>query len=544
LWEDSAQTLRQSSLERRKAADMQLSDHDLRQLDEAYLELLSEAQARALLSKALADLKTARERLGQNPTNSSRPPSTRTPWEQAGEHEQETGREAPTAPSGDEQSDTAGGEEDSSAQKRRGKSRESFSEPGKPGRRKGAPGHSRTQQLPIDAEVPHVPACCAGCAAALDDSHQSRAHNARYELELTRPGADGNGLVVQQTKHVYFERRCDCGHWTRAEPGRCDDEGDWTVALSEWHLAGPTLVSFICALSLRMRLSRARVRELLSDWLGLSLSTATINQCVHEAARALEPVVEQEILETVRNVELLYADETAWKEHGKLLWLWVFTCTTATFFIVGRRTRAMVHRVLGEHFDNWLMSDGYAVYRDFDQRLRCLAHIIRKAHGLEDGFDPSGQRFGTRVLNVIETIIEGVYAARGGAPPAPDLRAHYAPVLDQLFAACRRMADSGHEPTRKLARELLNDWDTFWVVLDYPEFPLTNNEAERALRHWVIARRIGMGTRTPQGSRAFALLASVIETCRKRSASPWTYLADVVRQRRKGLPAPALPVAA
>jgi transposase len=305
-----------------------------------------------------------------------------------------------------------------------------------------------------------------------------------------------------------------------------------------------TALSFICALSLRMRLSRARVRELLSDWLGLSLSTATINQCVHEAARAVEPVVENEILETVRNVELLHADETAWKEHGTLLWLWVFTCATATFFIVGRRTRAMVCRVLGEHFDNWLMSDGYAVYRDFDQRLRCLAHIIRKAHGLEESFDRPAQRFGAYVLGVIETIIEGVYAARGGAPPAADLRAHYAPVLDELFAACRRMADSGHEPTRKLARELLNDWDTFWVVLDYPEFPLTNNEAERALRHWVIARRIGMGTRTPQGSRAFALLASVIETCRKRSASPWPYLADVVRQRRKGLPAPALPVAA
>jgi hypothetical protein len=53
-----------------------------------------------------------------------------------------------------------------------------------------------------------------------------------------------------------------------------------------------------------------------------------------------------------------------------------------------------------------------------------------------------------------------------------------------------------------------------------------------------------MGTRTPQGTRAFALLASVIETCRKRSASPWSYLADAVRERRKGLAAPPLPAAA
>jgi len=40
---------------------MHLSDHDLLQLDEAYLEGLSPEQARVLLTKALADLKAARE---------------------------------------------------------------------------------------------------------------------------------------------------------------------------------------------------------------------------------------------------------------------------------------------------------------------------------------------------------------------------------------------------------------------------------------------------------------------------------------------------
>jgi len=46
---------------------MHLSDHDLRQFDDTYLDTLSAAQARALLGKALADLKASRERLGQNP---------------------------------------------------------------------------------------------------------------------------------------------------------------------------------------------------------------------------------------------------------------------------------------------------------------------------------------------------------------------------------------------------------------------------------------------------------------------------------------------
>jgi hypothetical protein len=49
------------------------------------------------------------------------------------------------------------------------------------------------------------------------------------------------------------------------------------------------------------------------------------------------------------------------------------------------------------------------------------------------------------------------------------------------------------------------------------------------------------GTRTEQGSRAFALTISVIETCRKRGVPPWPYLAEVIKCRCKGQSAPALP---
>jgi transposase len=68
--------------------------------------------------------------------------------------------------------------------------------------------------------------------------------------------------------------------------------------------------------------------------------------------------------------------------------------------------------------------------------------------------------------------------------------------LREFFALCIRHSDAEHRKTREFARELLNDWDTYCVVLDDPWLPLTNNEAERALRPWVIARRISYGTRT------------------------------------------------
>ena len=530
---------------------MHLSDHDLRQLDEARLEGLSEAQARALLGKAVADLKAARERLGQNPSNSSRPPSSRAPWESASDEDTCADEDAPAATDeaaadaqdgADDEATDAGPSPETAPRQQRQRTHDS-QERKRPGRRKGAPGHGRTQRLPVDIEHIHAPTCCAVCTAALDASHETRAHNARYEIDLVQPGVNGTGLVLQQTKHIYFDRQCACGYWMRAEPGRCGEEAGWTVPLTEWHLAGPTLVVFIVALTQRMRLSRARVQEFLHDWLGLELSTSTINQCIHEAGRAVEPVVEAEVLQSVRNVELVFADETSWKQDGQLLWLWVFTCATATLFIVGRRSREIVQQVLGEGFSGWLMSDGYWAYRDIDQRLRCLPHVIRKARALEEGFDAEGRALGRQVLDVIATVMHVVYEARGGPPPG-GLRERHAPMLKGLLEQCLRLAHARHEKTRALAREMLNDWDTFWVVLEHPELPLSNNEAERALRHWVIARRIGMGTRTEQGTRAFALLASVIETCRKRGVSPWHYLAEVIRQRRKGLPAPPMPAPA
>ena len=522
--------------------DVQLSRFDLSQLDEGYLAKLPEEQLRALSAKLLADLKAAHERLDQDPSNSSRPPSSRAPWE--GEDRGDPSNR-PEQPDGADDGSRRGEEETQKPQEKSEGQQRPFEESAqqcRAGQRPGAPGHGRVQQLPIEQTHHHHPATCAGCGAALSTPETARAHAGYLVIDLQPPSSERAGLEVVQSKHLYYEHACPCGHRTRAEPGHCPDDPAWTVPLSERHLAGAMLVALICALSLRMRLSRRRIQEFFADWFGLQLSVATINQCLHEAGRALEPVVEEQLLAEIRASDLLHADETSWKEHGQLLWLWVFTSATTTVFAIGRRTQELLHGLLGSALAGWLMSDGYWAYRDYDNRLRCLTHLVRKARGLEESLDRQARAFGNALHQCLESVIDAVYAAREGPPPVA-LRAQHAHQLNALFELCLRHTEAKHEKTRALARELLNDWDTFWVVLDHPELPLTNNIAERALRHWVIARRISYGTRNPQGSRAFTLLASVIETCRQRGHSPWLYIAETVRERRRGNPAPLLPAA-
>jgi hypothetical protein len=106
---------------------------------------------------------------------------------------------------------------------------------------------------------------------------------------------------------------------------------------------------------------------------------------------------------------------------------------------------------------------------------------------------------------------------------------------------CNRYEDE--KKVRELAGEILNDWDAivaFVFVFD-PKLPPTNNDAERALRHAVIARRISFGTRTDEGSRFYAAALSVIDTCRKRGVETWGYACRLIAAARAGLPMETIP---
>ena len=406
----------------------------------------------------------------------------------------------------------------------------------KPGKQPGAPGHGRTIEIPITGTQDHIPSECAVCGAKFDDNSPRVAINGHYTLDIEML-SEMLGLSLSHIKHTYYEIPCRCGHTTQALPGAADEEEGWSVKITEWHLCGPMLVALIVCLSKRYHLSRNKIQEFLKDWLGIHLSKGVINKSIHEAGRAVAPL-EEKLINEIENAALLHIDETVWKELSSKLWLWVFTTTTVCLFLIGPRTKAVVKKIL-DTFTGTVMSDGYNAYRHFKDRLRCWAHLERKLRGLADSTNKTGKTFGEYGLDIFEKLKDAVKAARDG--PEMDISKKYANLLSQFNAVCAEYALCSHDKTSALAKEFLNDWDAIWRILSNVAFPMTNNEAERLLRHWVIDRQISFGTRNNEGSRAFALLASVIETCRLREVSPWPYIADVIAARRKNQPVPPLP---
>jgi len=522
---------------------MVLKEQELLQIDERFIQnlLAKDPNALADLSIQLTrDLKEALERLNQNPDNSSRPSGSLAPWDKdlsktADESQPDTHEDPVISPTTDNKDrDMTAGDSKDTEQKSR-----------QPGRQPGSQGFGRTQKLTVTDIKHHRCEYCPVCKEDLTSVEKAYTGFHTVNIEYGEP--DAPGIRLTYTHHLYYAGCCPkCGLQSRSEPARAPaNDTDWNkVGMTEWRLVGADLAALIVYLLMDMYLTRRKVQRFLYDVFGLKLSVGTIQNCVVESGRAIAPVEEQLVDELLRE-SLLHADETSHKEAGSLLWLWVFITSSTALFFIGYRSKEIFTNLLDSFapgFDGWLMSDGYCIYRDYAKRLRCWAHLTRKARGLSESFSKTSRSYGKQMNEILESLMEAVYCAREGPDEGKvSIARHHAKQLERLRGICQEMSESSHKKTRELGREFLNDWEAIFRILDYPAWPLTNNEAERALRHWVILRKITQGTRSEQGSRSLALLASVIATCRLREASPLLYIRDVIKLRRQGERVPKLP---
>ena len=527
-----------------------LADFDLRQMSDAWLCSLEHEKLQWLSKRLLSELRDARDRLNRNPSNSSRPPSSMAPWELVEKDDVASqplsapadDTSSPVAPADDgeqavvpapEGSKAAPGGSSSSPDKNSGAK--------KAGKQPNAQGFGRTQKLAISHTVPHHPAVCTGCGQALPHI-RSQAYTGWDEIDLAARTPGQTGLLLSVTRHLLYAETCSCGHVTRAAHYVAPDDPFWDkVDLGQWRLVGPRLAGVIVFLALRMRLSRARIRECLIELFDLRLSTGVLDETIREAGRAVAPL-EDDMVRDIEAAALLHVDESPWKERRLLLWLWVFVATYTTLFQIGARTMEILSNVLTNQFQGDLMSDGYQAYRHLGRRLRCWAHLERKLRGLTESTDARIADTGNAMLGVLGRLMAAIYLARSTPPEAKGvLASQYAHDIALLRTLCEQHREDTHDKLRQIAVEFLLDWEVILRQVAEPHLPLTNNAAEIALRHWVIARRLSYGTRSEAGTRAFALLASVIETCRKRGASSWVFIASVIAAARNGMELPSLP---
>lgn len=513
-----------------------LTPEDLAQLDRDKIASLTKNGV-VNLSMRLIDLCIELyEKVNQDSSNSSMPPSSDNPFKRGKKktndaHCQEQVDEPCSEGSGENSKDDPDEPKKDDLIKAGTYGEET--EKRKPGKQMGAQGFGRTQNAKPEDTIEHYPKKCVVCSCDLEKPLYLSAYTGYYTYELEK---DDHQIRIVCILHRYHYIVCQCGHENMARPGEgvisVEEGRKQNLKLTENRLIGPKLATFIAALNREYRMSRKKIRQYLIEWFDFKISDGTICNCIREAGIACYPIVDQ-LVEELQQEEQVHVDETPWYQKGVFLWLWVAVSNTVVIYLIGSRKKEVLLSLITEAFFGWLITDGYASYRFYEKRQRCLAHLIRKAIALTGAVDQNARKMGDWFLREIRGLIAAMAEGENGKKKC-------GPILARLKKACNSGSKADHAKLKAFAKEILNDWDAVVAFVKNPQLPATNNEAERALRMAVIYRKICYGTRTEEGSRSYASFLSVMETCKRRGINPWDYIGKVIACARKGINPPPM----
>ncbi len=142
---------------------------------------------------------------------------------------------------------------------------------------------------------------------------------------------------------------------------------------------GPKLEAAIAALTVRNRLSRRQLVELMDELFGCPIAVGTVDAILTRTAETLEPVYE-ELLEQTRAAGALNIDETGWYLSGEPRTLWgAFSKQTAVLRIAPDRGKQHLHGLIGDGFAGVVGSDRFSAYNSLEPERRqvCWSHLRR-----------------------------------------------------------------------------------------------------------------------------------------------------------------------
>jgi transposase len=286
---------------------------------------------------------------------------------------------------------------------------------------------------------------------------------------------------------------------------------------------GPRILALAAEMKHRLGVSYGKLQTFFQAAFQLGLGRATFARADRRLAQWLEPTYLALVL-AIRHRKVVYADETGWKIGGHNAWLWVFTESEITVYVIDvSRGHEVVEQVLGKEFAGVLGCDCFLAYDPLacDQQ-KCLAHLLRSCSEIETVKSRGAVRFSRQVARLLRVAIKlrerrekmsrhGYLVACGRLEAA----------MDRLLEA--RLTDPDNV---RLAQRLKKHRHQLFTFLYEEAVEATNNRAERALRPAVIVRKLSAGNRTECGAKTHAILASVIQTCRQRGQD---FLAEAQR---------------
>jgi transposase len=364
--------------------------------------------------------------------------------------------------------------------------------------RKGRKGHQQKMLSPTEIRDIHPERCSCGCS----EFEEQKPYYTHQHIELPE-------IIMTVIHFVLYQGRCkSCGKTVKGHIPQEYQTG-----------YGPRLSALIAEMGGIAGNSRDTIQAFCSSVLGFHISLGAIQKVIDRASLAIVSHYEA-IRDAARAAEINHCDETSWNNGGVLNWLWVMAnSAVALFMIHTNRSKEAFEELIGR-WTGILVSDNYVVYRKWvGLRQTCLAHLIRKAKGLEARADKELSACGSWVRKELQRLCKW-----GKDPPDEDQWRMFYARFCHLIALYR---DSKSE-AGTLVRRLEEEMDTLWLFLDEQGVEPTNNFAERIIRFAVLWRRRSQGTNSDKGNRWVERILSLRQTCRLQNKSTFAILADAM----------------
>ena len=268
---------------------------------------------------------------------------------------------------------------------------------------------------------------------------------------------------------------------------------------------------------------------------GLEIDVKTLYglcEAVAEHCKGVEGRIRQDILSDYCAAHI---DETPWPilsqdSNGQM---WALSNRVGSLYRFEPTRSGKVAEELVKDHEGAVLTDGFSGYNRLkkDPRLRlgaCWAHARREFFERIEDFPESA--------TAVE-IIDELFAIEAKSSEFQKLRelrrAESRPVLERLRAWMdeaekKNLPQSGIRKAINYTRKL---WPELTRFSEDMRLPLSNNDAERALRHVVMGRKNFNGSKTINGADTAASIYTVIESAKKVGVQPRAYLQYLIEAR-------------
>lgn len=376
-------------------------------------------------------------------------------------------------------------------------------DPKKPGRKRGSRyGRQAVRPIPVPDKTFQAPCpkhCPCGGKVGVEGSIDL------YQVDIPP-------IQPETWKFVVGHGHCrDCGRRVRGQHPLLISKA---FEVGTVHF-GPRLLAFAAFLKMICGVSYDKIRLGLEQMLGFPLARSTLCRAMQRLARRAKPTRDA-LVETLRASPVVYADETGWKQGGRLVWLWVFTNRRETVYeILPGRGFEQAASVLGEDYAGTLGVDGWAPYRRFEGATlqTCYNHLLHRCHELLETATRGAVRFPRSVKALLQQSLALRDRRDAGQISPHGLRI----AKGRLQAKMDRLLDGRltNPANRRFAKHLRRYRENLFVFLDRADVEATNHPAEQDIRIAVVNRKTcGGGNRTANGAQAQSILMSVLQSCR------------------------------